>query len=506
MDYSAANTAPWTPIIQLGYISVALLAAYGLCRVVPAIRKSMVPAAVIAGFVLLAFKLVGVVKIDSYFMEGLTYHGITIGFIALTLRVPERSDNDGSLTGLRSGAIVVSTYMVQGFVGLGITILLALTIMPNLFPASGILLPMGYGQGPGQANNIGTSYESLGFVGGRSFGVAIAAAGYLCACIVGVIYVNYLARKGKVSAKDPGYVSGSLSVKDFETEGEVPVSESVDRLSIQMVLVLAVYLAGSIPAFVERMNQKAGELGCEQTHFVDPHGLSYDDLTSARDLYRITREALGHPAFMELCDTRAYTVPASNKSGERQLKSSNALIAPDGVYGAGYLYEGAHGVKTGYTRAAGYCLISTAEREGLRLMAIVLGCDGPYLSDTETRYSFVDSARLYDWAFSGFTLRCLLSEYDLVGSAPVTDGREEQVGLRPLRSVFAPLPKDADPAGLTLSLRLYDEPLTAPLRAGQVLGQVQVLYEGQLLVTEELAAAAPVPLRFWLRLARALTD
>ncbi|MBQ6522047.1 MAG: hypothetical protein IJI15_04375, partial [Atopobiaceae bacterium] len=97
--------------------------------------------------------------------------------------------------------------------------------------------------GPGQANNIGTSYESLGFVGGRSFGVAIAAAGYLCACIVGVIYVNYLARKGKVSAKDPGYVSGSLSVKDFETEGEVPVSESVDRLSIQMVLVLAVYLA-----------------------------------------------------------------------------------------------------------------------------------------------------------------------------------------------------------------------------------------------------------------------
>ena len=243
MDYSAANTALWTPIIQLGYISVALLAAYGLCRVVPAIRKSMVPAAVIAGFVLLAFKLVGVVKIYSYFMEALTYHGITIGFIALTLRVPERSDNDGSLTGLRSGAIVVSTYMVQGFVGLGLTILLALTIMPNLFPASGILLPMGFGQGPGQANNIGTSYESLGFEGGRSFGVAIAAAGYLCACIVGVIYVNYLARKGKVSAKDPGYVSGSLSVKDFETEGEVPVSESVDRLSIQMVLVLAVYLA-----------------------------------------------------------------------------------------------------------------------------------------------------------------------------------------------------------------------------------------------------------------------
>ena len=242
MDYSAANAALWTPIIQLGYVSVALLAAYALCRVVPAIRKSMVPAAVIAGFVLLALKLAGVVKIDTTFMETLTYHGIAIGFIALTLRVPEKSDNNGSLTGLKSGAIVVSTYMVQGFVGLGITILLALTIMPDLFPASGILLPMGYGQGPGQANNIGTSYESLGFAGGRSFGVAIAAAGYLCACIVGVIYINYLARKGKISAKDPKFVSGSLSVKDFEAEGEVPVSESIDRLSIQMVLVLVVYL------------------------------------------------------------------------------------------------------------------------------------------------------------------------------------------------------------------------------------------------------------------------
>ena len=242
MDYSAANAALWTPIIQLGMISVALLASYALCRVVPAIRRSMVPAAVIAGFVLLLLKVVGLVTIDAFFMEMLTYHGITVGFIALTLRVPEKSEGDGSLTGLKSGAIVVSTYMVQGFIGLGITIALALTIMPDLFPAAGILLPMGFGQGPGQANNIGTSYESLGLAGGRSFGVAIAAAGYLCACIVGVIYVNILARQGKVSAHDPAFVSGSLSVADFEQEGEVPISESIDRLSIQVVLVMAVYL------------------------------------------------------------------------------------------------------------------------------------------------------------------------------------------------------------------------------------------------------------------------
>ena len=242
MDYSAANTALWSPIIQLGLIAVALLAAYALCRTVPAIRKSMVPAAVIAGFLLLVLKLVGVVKIDLTMMEILTYHGIAIGFIALTLRVPEDGGGDDKLTGLKSGAVIVSSYMMQAVVGLFITIVLALTVMPDLFEAAGILLPMGFGQGPGQANNIGSSFESLGFVGGRSFGVAIAAAGYLCACIVGVIYVNVLARRGEVSAHDPSFVSGNLSVTDFETQGEVSVSESIDRLSVQMVLVAVVYL------------------------------------------------------------------------------------------------------------------------------------------------------------------------------------------------------------------------------------------------------------------------
>ena len=242
MDYSAANTALWNPIIQLGMIAVALLAAYALYRLVPAIRKTMIPAAVIAGFLLLLLKLIGVVQIDLTFMEILTYHGIAIGFIALTLRVPEGAGDKGNLTGLKSGAVIVSTYMVQAIVGLAITIILALTLMPDLFEAAGILLPLGFGQGPGQANNIGSTFETLGFAGGRSFGLAIAAAGYLCACIVGVIYVNLLVRRGKVEPQDPAYVSGSLSVKDFQHEGEVPLGESIDRLSIQVVLVIVVYL------------------------------------------------------------------------------------------------------------------------------------------------------------------------------------------------------------------------------------------------------------------------
>ncbi len=242
MDFSAANTELWNPIIQLGMIAVALLVAYGLCRSIPAVRKSMIPAAVIAGFLLLLLKVLGVISIDAEFMEILTYHGIAIGFIALTLRVPEKSGADGNLTGLKSGAIIVGSYMLQAVVGLAITIILALTFMPDLFEAAGILLPMGFGQGPGQANNIGSTFEALGFAGGRSFGIALAAAGYLCACIVGVTYVNILAKRGKITPADPAFVSGNLSVTDFQQEDEVPVGESIDRLSIQVVLVISVYL------------------------------------------------------------------------------------------------------------------------------------------------------------------------------------------------------------------------------------------------------------------------
>ncbi len=266
--------------------------------------------------------------------------------------------------------------------------------------------------------------------------------------------------------------------------------------------VLASYLAGSIPDFVERMNQKAAELGCGATHFVDPHGLSYDNLTSARDLCRITLAAMEHPAFMELCDAASYTVPATNKSPERHLKNSNALISPDGIYGPGYLYEGAHGVKTGYTRAAGYCLVSTAERDGMRLLAIVLGCDGPYLSNTETRYHFVDSRKLYDWAFENFSPRLLFREDEILAQAELCWGAEAQVALRPVRSLTLPLPRDLEPGTEDLRISLFQPQFTAPIQAGEPLGEAVVVSEGVELARVTLVAGQSVPFRFWDYLAR----
>ena len=248
MDYSAANTALWNMIIQLGLIAGAIMLANLLRQKIPLIRKSLMPVAVLAGFLLLIAKYLRLISLDQNLMEMLVYHGIALGFIAMSLRVPEeKGARKGDMTGLKSGAIIVSTYMVQGVIGLLITLLLSATLMPGLFPASGLLLPMGYGQGPGQANNVGSSYEALGFAGGRSFGLAIAAAGYLVACVVGVIILNVLSRKGRIG-QTRSAAAEAHPADFFMSRDEIPVSDSIDKLSVQAAMVLLVYLVTYLAA------------------------------------------------------------------------------------------------------------------------------------------------------------------------------------------------------------------------------------------------------------------
>ena len=268
--------------------------------------------------------------------------------------------------------------------------------------------------------------------------------------------------------------------------------------------VLAAYVAGDIPSFVALMNRRAEGLGCTQTHFVDPHGLSYDNLTSARDLYRITLEAMRLPAFMELCDCPAVTIPATNVFPPRELKSSNALISDQGIYGDRYLYEGAHGVKTGYTRAAGYCLISTAERNGLRLLAVVLGCDGPYLSDTDTRYSFVDTAKLYDWAFESFRPRELCTRGQTLSRCQALSAwGDPWFSLEAGSALSLLLPEGAQPE---LRLELEDASLQAPIAAGELLGQAVFLLEGRELGRVPLVAGRSVDESLWAYVARTVKE
>lgn len=243
MDYSAANPGVWNFIIQLGIIAGAVLVSQLLTAKVKFLRSLRMPIGVMAGFLILILKSFGLININIQLMEILVYHCIALGFISMSLRTTkEGNEKKGDLTGPKSGALIVSTYLIQGIIGLVITITLAFTFMPDLFMASGIILPMGYGQGPGQASNVGSTYENLGFTNGQSFGLAIAAAGYLCACTVGVIMINVLARKKKIDSKrvftsdDP-----RVTVGNFQDNNEIPVSDSIDKLSVQIAFILAIY-------------------------------------------------------------------------------------------------------------------------------------------------------------------------------------------------------------------------------------------------------------------------
>ena len=259
--------------------------------------------------------------------------------------------------------------------------------------------------------------------------------------------------------------------------------------------VIASYVGGSIESFVDSMNQKAAALGCASTHFVDPNGLSSEDVTSAYDLYLITRDAMRYGSFLEICNTVSYTVPATNANAARELKNSNALIGTEGIYGAGYLYEYAKGVKTGYTRAAGYCLISTAEKDGVRLLGIVMGCDGPYNASIDELKNFSDSVKLYNWAFDNFSYRKVLSVSDVVEKANVALAQGDgTVPLRPQRDVSLLLPNDMELSADDIRITLFDDQLTAPVEVGTALGEAHIYLNGAEMTSVRLLAAANVEL------------
>ena len=245
--------------------------------------------------------------------------------------------------------------------------------------------------------------------------------------------------------------------------------------------VLAHRVSGSVPAFVDLMNRRAEELGCTNTHFSDPNGLSNDNhYTTAYEMYLITREALRHPLFAEICNTRGYDMSATNLSQARSFANSNALISADSEYGSGYVYPAAAGVKTGFTQKAGYCLVSTAEKDGVRLLAVVMGCDGWLNAGIEEYENFSDSVRLYNWAFDNFAYRQAVSSISTVTRAEVEHAVESDafVNLRPQNDVTLLLPKDLNLETIELRPTIYG-PLSAPIEAGTVLGKAEILIEGQ---------------------------
>lgn len=248
--------------------------------------------------------------------------------------------------------------------------------------------------------------------------------------------------------------------------------------------VIGTYLCGSISAFVEKMNERAAQLGCENTHFLDTNGLSNDGhYTTAHDLYLITREALKHPDFMTACNTVSYDTQPTNVNEPRHMFNSNALITTGGYYGDQYLYDGAAGIKTGYTRAAGYCLVSTAQRNDINAIAIVMGCKGQLNTGADWDghfYNFVATIDLYDWVFDNFSYRTILDSaaFGEMVHVELAEG-DGNFTIRPEENVTVLLPNDVSNDSIETAVTVYKEKLVAPIAAGTVLGEVRVSANGR---------------------------
>ncbi len=254
--------------------------------------------------------------------------------------------------------------------------------------------------------------------------------------------------------------------------------------------ILAEKISGSVESFVDRMNAKARELGCENTHFMNPHG--YHDsqhYTSAWDLYLITKAALEHPMFMTVCDASSHVVPATNMSEERVLNNTNFLIRS----GREYYNADVHGVKTGSHSMAGNCLVTTAQHASMDLLCVILGAERTQdEKGTWWTYSFVYTDKLYNWAFDNFAYQTVLKEDDVAGEAPVSLSSTDHVTLRPAKAVELLLPKGVNLEELEKTVTLKSDPVEAPINEGDVLGSMTVSLDGEELAEVDLLAYTSV--------------
>ncbi|MCL2747811.1 MAG: D-alanyl-D-alanine carboxypeptidase [Oscillospiraceae bacterium] len=242
--------------------------------------------------------------------------------------------------------------------------------------------------------------------------------------------------------------------------------------------IIAEHVAGSSAAFVELMNRRAAELGCLDTHFTNAHGLhNSNHYTTAGDIYRIAKEALAYPEFMTICDTRnTMSVSATGSDGQTQvthlLTVKNDMIAIRSSHNP-YRYPEARGIIAGYTAEAGYCVVSTAERDGRLLLCVVMGAkDNPEIR------SYVEAKDLFEWGFKNFTMMTLLVVTEQLGSVKVFEGKDnDEVTLVPKAKLEALVPKTLNVQDdVEKTVKMSQVSVYAPVEKGTVLGEVVVSY------------------------------
>ncbi|MCQ2797362.1 MAG: hypothetical protein MJ241_02740 [Bacilli bacterium] len=243
----------WSVLFQVGILLLSMLIAHILRSVIPFLKKSLIPSALIGGVIILIIeiilnatgaKLFGQPVIQQDIMQVITYHGLGIGFVAMTLKVNEKKEKGRLFAGIQNGFLTGGTYMLQAVLGLAVTIV-AYYITQNasntIFYSSGAILPLAFGQGPGNALawdvNFSADYSSM-FSTNGSFGLSLASIGFIVASLVGVAYINIQKARGKIAVTENKSDTYNTVIHE---ENTIEESDSVDKFTIQVGLVALGY-------------------------------------------------------------------------------------------------------------------------------------------------------------------------------------------------------------------------------------------------------------------------
>ena len=239
---------------------------------------------------------------------------------------------------------------------------------------------------------------------------------------------------------------------------------------------MAIHISGSISAFADLMNNRAQELGCTNTHFVNPHGLHDEEhYTSARDLLRIAKAAMENPTIAEIVAKDEVVLPITNKHPQTTTKyTTNYLISRKST--RDYYYEGAIGIKTGTTTPAGLCLVAACVKGDYTYYTVVLGAEK---GENGERNQFIETAKLFDYGAENFSQQVMLSSSEPIAEVPVRLSNEkDSVVVTPSENITAMLPNAFETSDLTMKYTV-EESVAAPVQAGDVLGKLTVSYEGK---------------------------
>ena len=265
-DFTLANYgAVWAFMVQLGLLLLFLMLGNILRRTIPLFRKCLIPSALLGGAVLLVVNIIckqfGFVLVDNRLMQVITYHCLAIGFAAMSLKTEKSTHKTNRAQVVEFGALQGGSYMLQAFVGLGITLLLFLFTKSGgkvISYICGLLLPLAYGQGPGNALSWDINFTNTAatqFAGNGSFGLSLASIGFVVASVFGVLYINIFKRRGDIKVRAPRGVQKLTN--DAPDDGEIPDNESVDKFTLQVGFVALAYalsfgfmaLLGAISSF-----------------------------------------------------------------------------------------------------------------------------------------------------------------------------------------------------------------------------------------------------------------